>query len=107
MLTKKIDIKCQSVFLLADMLIYLLAWFPCERYLRGFWLFASLGCLKATESQNFCTLRVMRVLKAVRGQSELVLLSHPLDVNRLEFFAEIPSLPSVQLNIHTSYRHGD
>lgn len=43
----------------------------------------------------------MRVLKAVRGQSELVLLSHPLDINRPEFLAEILSVPSAQLNIHT------
>lgn len=54
-------------FLLADMHIHLLACLPCrESYLRGFWPSASLGGLKGAEAENSHTLKLMRVLDAVR-----------------------------------------
>lgn len=66
---------------------------PCsESYLRGFWPSASLGGLKGAEAENSHTLKLMRVLDAVREQCELVFLSHPRDINRPEAFAQLPSL---------------
>lgn len=60
---------------------------PCrESHLRRFWPFVALCSLKAAEAENSHshTLKLMRVVAALREQSELVFLSHPLDINRPE-----------------------
>lgn len=74
---------CVKVCVLEDVHVQLLACLPCsESHLRRFWPSASLCGLKGAEAENSHTLKLMRVLDAVREQCELVFLSHPPDINR-------------------------
>lgn len=76
--------SCVNVCVLADMHVLRLACLPCsESHLRRFRPSASLCGLKGAEAENSHTLKLMRVLDAVREQCELVFLRHPLDINRL------------------------
>lgn len=79
---------------------------PSGSHLRGFWPSAALWGLKGAEAENSHTLKLMRVLAAVRERCELVLLSHPTYINRPAAW-RLYSAPFVKLHPSLPFTHSD